>query len=78
MVLELPEPVRRLFWGDDPDNFRWPENASYITRIVLEKGDSDAVKWLFRMTTAEEILKSLDSYKLSPKSKTFWLTYLSV
>lgn len=77
MKTKFPPEVKRLFWGDDLSQLSWAEHADYITATILEKGDIEAVRWLFRKVNKEQVVSNLDNYHLTPKSANFWKIYLS-
>ncbi len=43
----FPRSVGRYFWGDNLHEISLEKQAKYITQTLLEKGDTDAVRWLF-------------------------------
>ncbi len=73
----LPKFVVKYFWGDDLNELSWPKNSQYITKILLEKGDLEAVAWLMKKVDKKQLLEDLSSFKLSPKSDNYWRLYLS-
>ena len=77
MKTSLPKFVVKYFWGDDLSQLNWSKNSQYITKILLEKGDLQAVTWLMKKIDKKELLKKLGSFKLSPKSDNYWRLYLS-
>lgn len=72
----LPPYVSKLFWGDNLEELSWENHQKYITEIILNKGDSDSVKWLFERSPKTALLSQLKSLKLTPKSANFWSIYL--
>ncbi len=77
MKSSLPGFVSKYFWGDDLSQLHWPQNSQYITKILLEKGDSRAVAWLMQKVEKKQLLRKLNSFRLSLKSDNFWRLYLS-
>lgn len=77
MPTTLPQTIAKYFWGDNLDDLNWVQHSKYITQTLLEKGDTEAVKWLFSLIKRDEIKQLLPSLKLSPRSKNFWQIYLS-
>ena len=73
----LPKNVKKYFWGDDLEELDWDKHKNYISKTILEKGDTDAVKWLFNQTPKQYLQKIVADPKLEPKSKNFWGIYLS-
>jgi hypothetical protein len=73
----LPNSAKKLFWGDNLDELSWKKHKTYITQTVLEKGDTQAIAWLFKQQPKNDLVKELPKLKLSDKSRTFWTIYLS-
>jgi len=44
----LPEELRALFWDQDFDRLRWPEDADAVTARILAVGGFAAMAWLRR------------------------------
>ncbi|MEK7577246.1 MAG: hypothetical protein AAB492_01340 [Patescibacteria group bacterium] len=77
MAVTIPLHIQRYFWGDDLSVLSWENHRHYIVQTLLDKGDIDALSWLFYQTTKDEVRRSLSSFRLSQKSNNFWKTYLS-
>ncbi len=45
---DLPDYVRKYFWGDDLNELSWKKHEDYIAKVLLERGDEKAVKWLLK------------------------------
>lgn len=73
----LPDYVKRYFWGDDLSSLDLQKNQRYITQVILERGDSKAIKWLFETFTKGAVKNLLSTINLSKKSSSFWNVYLS-
>lgn len=73
----LPDYVTKYFWGDDLSELSWEKHQRYVTETILNRGDAEAVKWLFQKVDKASLASSLNSYKLNPKSANFWKVYLS-
>lgn len=74
---KLPKQITKYFWGDNLKELNWKDHKDYITKTILEKGDSSAVKWLETKTNKNYLKKIAKSEKLDSKSKKFWNFYLS-
>lgn len=77
MSMSLPHSVTRYFWGDNLQELNPQVHAKYITQTLLEKGDSEALDWLFSIFPSQAIKTMLPDLKLSKKSAHFWQVYLS-
>lgn len=73
----LPSYVRQYFWGDNLSELNLEKNQKYIIEVILEKGNRDAIRWLFEKIDKKIISNLLPSLNLSKKSANFWQTYLS-
>jgi|GEM_PF-500885 len=73
----IPPEVKKYFWGDDLDTLSWETHQSYIEQTLLERGDQNAINWLFSHLSKAQIKSSFPRLKLSPKSANFWSIYLS-
>lgn len=74
--MSLPKTIQKYFWGDDLNQLSWDQHQNYITQTILEKGDREAVRWLFDKCGKAQLAKQLPSMKLSPRSSNFWKVYL--
>lgn len=77
MPEDIPDIVKKYFWGDDLSELNWEKHKLYIIETLLNKADKSALKWLFQQISPQEIQKMLPSLKLSTKSLNFWQIYLS-
>ena len=73
----LPANVLKFFWGDDLKDLDWKNHKSYIAKTILEKGDKEAIRWLFGKVDKKYLKKLVKEKKLDSKSKNFWDIYLS-
>jgi hypothetical protein len=73
----LPSYITQYFWGDDLSQLTLENNQKYIIETLLEKGDSQAIHWLFLNLDKQIITKYLPKLKLSKKSKHFWNIYFA-
>ena len=74
---ELPQNVLKFFWGDSLNELSWEKHKEYITKTLLEKGDKDALSWLFERTDKNYLIKIVKEKRLDKKSENFWNIYLS-
>jgi len=73
----LPDQAKKYFWGDNLEELKWPTHKNYIMQTLLDKGDVEALHWLFTKVSRSEVQKLLPSLKLQSKSDNFWRIYLS-
>jgi hypothetical protein len=75
----VPERFRTLFWDTNLHNIQVKRNARYIIERVLELGNLDALNWLQRAYTVQNILDVLNTSRaLSEKSRLFWMLWFGV
>lgn len=73
----LPPHITKYFWGDNISELDLQKNKTYIIQTILDKGDQNAIKWLFSTIDPRTIKDMLPSIRLDKKSAHFWNTYLS-
>ncbi len=65
--------LRSLFWDTNLENFDPAAYPVYTIERVLEHGNEEAVAWLRRTFSEEQILDVLRTDRhLSPRSANFW------
>ena len=75
--VNLPTKFKYLFWDCDFEKLNLQVNGKFIIARILEKGDLDSLKWLFKTYTEVEIFEISQNIKLvSPKTQTFWKLYI--
>jgi len=72
----LPDYVTKYFWGDDLSELSWEKHQKYIVQTILNRGNTEAVSWLFGKVEKNKLVNDLGTYKLNPKSANFWRLYL--
>lgn len=77
MINTIPSRVKKYFWGDDLSQLNWQDHKQYIVQTLLNKGDEEAVSWLFKKAGPGQVKKMIPQLKLDPKSRNFWKLYLS-
>ncbi|MGH7204267.1 MAG: DUF6922 domain-containing protein [Candidatus Levyibacteriota bacterium] len=73
----LPPYITQYFWGDDLSQLDLEKNKKYIIQTLLEKGDNEALHWLFSNIDRQTILNFMPELKLSKKSQHFWNIYFA-
>lgn len=75
----VPQHLRLLFWDTDIENLDPTAYPVYTIERVLEYGDEEAVAWLLRTFTEEQILNVLRTDRhLTPLSANFWALVFGV
>ena len=75
----VPERFGIFFWGTHLNSIRLKKNARYIIERILELGNLDALNWLQRVYTVQNILNVLDTSRtVSEKSRIFWRLWFGV
>lgn len=75
--MEIPDYIKKYFWGDDLNELNWEKHQDYITKTILERRDLDSVHWLFEKTERQYLKNIVKTKKLDKKSQNFWNIYLS-
>ena len=70
---------RSLFWDTNPARIDIKKNASYIIERILDFGNDQEVRWLWK-TYPREVLKSVvtTSKNLHDSSKSLWIRILQL
>lgn len=72
-LMKLPLFLKKYFWDVDFDKLDLSKRTEYIILKLLEYGDIEAVRWLFKNVSRTAIKKVILTQKgLSPKSGHFW------
>lgn len=71
--------VPSCFWDCDPRAVDLRTHRRFVVERVMEYGDDEAIRWLLRTYTGEELSDTLrQSRNLSPKTATCWANYLGL
>jgi hypothetical protein len=69
----IPKHLRLLFWDTNVERFDPGAYPCYAIERVLEYGDEEAIAWMRRTFTGEQILSVLRTDRnLTPLSANFW------
>ena len=75
----LPEFLRPYFWDVDFENLDIEQRRYFILERVLDKGNTQAIKWALTTFSKDEIREILlTSRDLSRKTANFWSEMLDV
>lgn len=78
-TLAVPERFRSLFWDTSLKNIHLRKNARYVIERILEFGDLDAVEWMQRVYTLQNVIDVLTlSRSITEKTRNFWLQWFGV
>ena len=76
---KLPKFLKKYFWDVDFEKLIFSKYKSFILECLLERGETQAIKWVSTHYTKKDIQKIiLTSKNLSPKTANFWALYLGV
>ena len=76
---KLPKSFKQYFWDVDFDKLNLEESRAFILKRLLDRGNNQAIKWVFKNYQKEEIKALLlTSRDLSPKTGNFWADFLGV
>lgn len=68
----LPKSLQKYFWDIDTKKVNVTKKYKYFINRILELGDIKSVNWINKSFGKKEILETINTTKLSPKSKNFW------
>ena len=75
----MDKALKDLFWDTDFNNIDSQKNASTIIERVLDLGDFEQLKVMFRHYNKDEVKQVLrTSRRLTPKSANFWADYFNL
>jgi hypothetical protein len=62
-----------LFWDVDPDTIDVEKNATYIIERIMDFGNDDEVRWMWKTYTKDRLLGVIGrSRSLHDESRIFW------
>lgn len=65
--------VKKYFWDVDVEHLDIHGHKKYILERILEFGDEEAVAWMWKNFSIDDIASALDDTKnMSKKSINFW------
>lgn len=76
---KLPESFRGYFWDVDFDSLTLENTPILILKRIIDRGDTNAIRWMRRYYSKEQIKKLLLLTRdLSQKSANFWADLLGI
>ena len=79
VLVRVPQNVRRFFWDVDVDGISIAESAHFIIGRLMEHGDENAVKFLFKCYSHDELVQVLKKNRaISRRSCIFWRIFLGM
>jgi hypothetical protein len=77
--MSFPNFVKKYFWEINTDELDTKENARYVIRRVLEYGDIDAARWMFKTFDSKIIRDALSKDRdLSRPTGNFWRLFFDL
>lgn len=77
MKKKLPVFLKKYFWDVDFEKINLWENKTFILKRVLDRGNDQALGWLMKYYTKEDIRELLLTTRdLSAKTANFWADIL--
>ena len=70
--------LKKYFWDIDFENLDVNKRKIYVLRRLLEYGDSDAIRWAWKKFTKHDWRIALKGKEISPATKNFWATLISL
>lgn len=77
--MKIPPFFKKHFWDVDFNKLDFDKNLSFIIIRILEYGDPNSVRWLFKHTDKMKIKQTvLETRELSPRALNFWSIFLNL
>jgi len=77
--MNLPAEFKKYFWEVDASQLDFQEKPEYIIFRILEYGDIQAVRWLFRNFKKELIKNVILTHRgFSPRAINFWSSFFNI
>lgn len=78
-MTSLPSFLKIMFWDTDFDKLEILKNPHYIIKRVLDRGDTNAIKWLLKTFSKNQIVNTVTtSQEISRKTATFWASFYNI
>jgi hypothetical protein len=75
-ITSLPKFLHRYFWDVDAAKLNPQKRSQYVIQRLLEMGDVQAIRWLRKNFSDEQIKETLKKRRgFSPKTSYFWTSY---
>ncbi|MDQ6985973.1 MAG: hypothetical protein Q9M91_02980 [Candidatus Dojkabacteria bacterium] len=75
----IPEEFKCIFWDVDFSELRLDSKREFITSRILERGNKNAVKWIFDSVSLSEIRRIVKiNLNLSNSTVNFWTNVLNI
>lgn len=76
---KLPSFLKKYFWDVDFEKIDREQSASYIIHRILDKGNDQAIRWMFRTYDKKEISGVVIRRRgFSAKTANFWADLLGL
>ena len=77
--MNLPVFLKRYFWDVDFEGLNLSKRQDFIILRLLECGDVEAIRWLLKNISADDIKRVISTYRgLSSKSAYFWAFFFDM
>jgi len=71
--MKIPKSLHKFFWDVDVEKLDPKEKKYFVISRLLDKGDVEAVKWVRKNYSKQEIVETLKKYRdFSLQSGSFW------
>lgn len=77
--MKLPNFLKKYFWEINFNKLDFKKNPEYVALRLLEYGDVQALRWLFKNFPKKKIQKVIINRRgLSPRSLYFWRSFFNI
>lgn len=77
--INLDDNLQRYFWDTDLSKLDMTKKSEFVIARLLDKGNFQAVRWVIKNYSKQEIIKTLKTYRdFSLKSASFWALFYNI
>lgn len=76
---KLPKALQKYFWDTNPSQIDVNQRSKYIISRLMDYGDTNSVKWMYRQYGNDEIKQTLETVRgIGPRSAFFWANLVNL
>src|SRR3989344_3420607 len=76
---KLPKSFEKYFWDVEVSKLDLEKKHSFVIQRLLDKGDDEAVRWVRKNYSEEEVENTLTTFRdFDPKIASFWALFLNI
>lgn len=79
MQKKLPQFIHKYFWEVNPKNVDVDMQSHYIIERILEYGDMEDIKWIWKAYPKKAIIEAVKTSRaISKKTANYWAVILGI